>query len=189
MLQKTTLSKVIVGAVCAIFLAAGCGDDGDSNNGSNNGAEQATASFTTYNVGLARGFVDYASDRTQPVADAVAQLDTDVVCMQEAWLYQDNQIEWNTGQIDAIVNASAETFPHSYYEVTESTGEDLATCNNDDTGPMETCVAENCADVSNDNLATCALGNCGEEFNALSGDCQECISVNLGGSIDQIIGA
>jgi endonuclease/exonuclease/phosphatase family metal-dependent hydrolase len=188
MLQKTTLSKVIVGVLCAMLLAAGCGDDGD-NNGSNNGAEQATASFTTYNVGLARGFVDYASDRTQPVADAVAQLDTDVVCMQEAWLYQDNQMEWNTGQIDAIVNASADTFPHSYLEVTESTGEDLATCNNDDTEPMEACVAANCGDVSNDNLATCALGNCGTEFNALSGDCQECISVNLGGSIDQIIGA
>jgi endonuclease/exonuclease/phosphatase family metal-dependent hydrolase len=188
MTYTTRLSKIIVGALCAVLVTAGCGDDGGGG-GSNNGAEQPSASFTTYNVGLARGFVDYASDRTQPVADAVAQLDSDVVCMQEAWVHQDNQGGWSTAQIDTIVDAATETYPHSYVEVTQSTSEDVATCNDDDTGPMEACVAANCEGVSNDNLASCALNNCGTEFNNLSSDCQSCISTNLGGSIDEIIGA
>jgi endonuclease/exonuclease/phosphatase family metal-dependent hydrolase len=185
MMTKTRLTTILVGALCAMLLAAGCGDsEGEGNNG-----DAASASFTTYNAGLARGFVDYATARQQPVADAVASLDSDVVCMQEVWLYEDEQGDWSQGQIDAIVDASAETFPNSYYEITEDSGGEAANCNDDDTGPIESCVAENCADVSDDNLAGCALSNCDTEFNSLSSSCQQCIGANIGGSIDDIIGA
>jgi hypothetical protein len=82
-------------ALCAIAFAVGCGDETEGNNGANNGEPGPQASFATYNAGLARGFVDYAGARTQPVADAVARLDSDVVCLQEVWLYEDEQGEWS----------------------------------------------------------------------------------------------
>lgn len=176
-------------ALCATAFAAGCGDETGGNNGANNGEPGPQASFATYNAGLARGFVDYAGARTQPVADAVAGLDSDVVCLQEVWLYEDEQGEWSEAQIDAIVDTSAETYPHSYVEVTEDAGGDVADCNDDDTGPMETCVNDKCGDVSNENLAGCALSECGDEFNALSSGCQQCIGANIGGSIDDILNA
>lgn len=169
------------------LVFAGCGDT-EGNNG-NNGGDGPQASFATYNAGLARGFVDYASARTQPVADAVSQLESDVVCMQEVWLYEDEQGDWSEGQIDAIVNTSAEVYPNSYYEITEDSGGDVANCNEDDTGPMEACVAENCDGVSNDNLAGCALSECDAEWDGLSSSCQQCIGANIGGSIDDIIDA
>ncbi|MGM0555332.1 MAG: endonuclease/exonuclease/phosphatase family protein [Myxococcota bacterium] len=186
MMTKTRLTSILVGALCAMLLAVGCGD---SEGEGNNGEDGPTASFTTYNAGLARGFVDYATARQQPVADAVAALDSDVVCMQEVWLYEDEQGNWSEGQIDAIVDTSAETYPNSYYEITEESGGEVANCNDDDTGPIETCVADQCGDVSDDNLAGCALSNCDTEFNNLSSSCQQCIGANIGGSIDDIINA
>jgi endonuclease/exonuclease/phosphatase family metal-dependent hydrolase len=178
-LTVTLLGATLFGAT---LLAAGCGESEDSD-------DRPTASFATYNAGLARGFVDYATARTEPVADAVAQLDSDVVCLQEVWLYEDNQLQWNTGQIEDIVEASEQTFPHSYYEVTQTTGEDLPNCNDDDTTAMEACVADNCAGVSNDQLQACALPTCQTEFDALSDDCRGCIGANIGGSIDDILEA
>lgn len=173
--------------LCAMLLVAGCGDDGGEDDDGNIN-EAATASFTTYNAGLAHGFVEHATARTQPLAEAVADLDTDVLCMQEVWLYDDGD-EWSSGQIDAIVETSEESFPHHYYEVTEGDDEDLAHCNDDDTEPTESCVAEQCAEESDDELAGCALGECGDEYNALSSDCQKCVATNIGGGIDEIIDA
>ena len=55
-----------------------------------------SAVVVTYNVGLARGFVDYADQRAEPVAAAVAALDADVVCLQEVWLREEVGTGWET---------------------------------------------------------------------------------------------
>ncbi|WP_168210769.1 endonuclease/exonuclease/phosphatase family protein [Persicimonas caeni] len=175
--------------VAAIAALAACGDDdGEGNGTQNNGEPQgATATFETYNVGLARGFVPQAEARVQPVADAIAQSPADVMCLQEVWLFQDEQGEWSTGQIDALTSGASESFPYNYFEVTEL-GESVS-CSQEEADPLETCVRANCDGVSNDELSTCALNNCGEELNGLSSPCQECVFGQIGGSIDDILNA
>ena len=174
--------------VAALAFTA-CGDgNGNGNNGggqNNDEPQGATASFETYNVGLARGFVPQAEARVQPVAEEVAQSPADAVCMQEVWLYQNDQGEWVEDQITAITDQASENFPYSYYEVTDL-GESVS-CTAAEATPLEECVRANCADVSNDELSDCALGNCGEEFNGLSPTCQECVVGQIGGSLDDII--
>ena len=41
--------------------------------------------LTTYNAGLAHTFVKYATERVEKVAEGLAQLDSDVICLQEVW--------------------------------------------------------------------------------------------------------
>ena len=185
MTNSYRLLAITIAALCTITLAVGCGDTSGNNN-DNNGEVGPQASFATYNAGLARGFVEYASERSQPVADAVAGLDADVVCMQEVWLYEESEGNWSEGQIDAIVNTSAEAYPHTYYEVTEDEGGDVPNCNEDDTGPLQTCVTENCGEVPE---AQCALNECGTEFNSLSSGCQQCIASNIGSTTEEILNA
>ncbi len=58
----------------------------------------------TFNVGLAGAFVPNEAARRAPVVEAVAALDSDVVCLQEVWLQSDK---------DRIAEAAAARFPYS----------------------------------------------------------------------------
>ena len=147
------------------------------------------ATFATYNAGLARGFVDYATARTQPVADAVSEIDADAVCLQEIWLAQDDMGNWTEEPIDAVKEASSEVFPHQYVEITEPEDDPdaMPACTEQESEPLRECVEMNCAGVAPDQLATCALQNCQMEFGNTSGACQACLGANLGKPIDDII--
>ena len=160
----------------ALFGAFGCSDDD----------EKATASVTTYNVGLARGFVAKAEERVQPVAAAIAQLDTDVVCIQEAWTYQNSNSEWAEDQITAIVDASKDKFPHSFYEVTPPVGDPVG-CTEVEVAEISACVVENgCDIVETDKLVSCVLTNCGAEYGALPKQCSACITGQIGNTFPEI---
>lgn len=172
--------------VAATALAA-CGDDGGDGTQNNGEPQSATATFETYNVGLARGFVPQAEARVQPVADAIAKSPADVMCLQEVWLFQDDQGAWSTGQIDTLVDEASQNFPSSYFEVTEL-GESVS-CSQEDAEPLETCVRANCDGVPADDLSSCTLENCGDEFNGLPGPCQECVIGQIGGTLDEILAA
>ncbi len=191
-------------------LLVACGDDpeeGNNGNNTNNGVdagpdaadaadaadapdaegEAFRATFETYNVGLARGFVPNAAERAEPVAAAVSESPADVACLQEVWLFRDEQDEWSTDQIDTIVDESSETFPHNYFEITEA-GESVS-CTAEEADPLETCVRANCDGVPDADLAECALAECGDEFDALSTECQSCVAGQIGGSLDDILNA
>lgn len=163
-----------------------CGDDeGDGNGEPNNGDPAAQATFETYNVGLARGFVPHARDRLDAVAEAVAQSPSDVLCLQEVWLVRDEQDEWASTQIDAIAEEASEAFPNTYHEITSEGA--AVSCTSDEADPLETCVRAECDGVDPDDLADCALEFCESEFLGLSPSCQECVTGQLGSPLDDII--
>lgn len=182
--------KRLLSILTALLLIAACGDDGDDffgNNAGTNNAAAETDALVTYNVGLARGFVDYAAERVQPVAEAVAALDADVVCLQEAWIHQDDEGNWVDDQITTIIAEASESFPHSYWERTVAPDEAKVGCSTEEADPLQACVEQNCAEVAPGELAGCALSNCGTEFNATSTECQTCIAGELGNPLDDII--
>ncbi len=58
----------------------------------------------TFNVALAGSFVPYEAERTDPVTEAVASMETDILCVQEAWRGSDK---------DRIEAASKKRFPYT----------------------------------------------------------------------------
>ena len=189
----------------AVLLAAGCADDsgqaGDASVGPGSdatgdvgqedappvpgdGVGETTPEATppslsldvvTFNAGLARNFVPYADERLPWVVDALANLDADVVCLQEVW---------TPDQIDAIVAGVTDAFPHEYHVVTEDPGTGEPACTPQEADPMLTCVQDHCAD--DPDLTGCALSNCGEEFAALSQSCTGCLAANIDKPLDEI---
>jgi len=144
------------------------------------------ASVVTYNVGLARGFVSYADERLDPAADAIASLDADAVCLQEVWLREDEEGNWNKTYLDGISDKAAEAFPYSTWERTFNQGEPTG-CTLEEGTSLQECAEEFCPDVSPGELADCALEYCGDLFLSTSSGCQACVAANLGNSIEVIV--
>jgi endonuclease/exonuclease/phosphatase family metal-dependent hydrolase len=154
----------------------------NNTNNSNNGA--ASASFVTYNAGLADGFVPLAAERRQPVADALSGLEADVVCLQEVWLNQDEMGQWQQDYIDAVLAATQTNLPHSYYFISEDETE--VSCQPADVVDIDACVTANCADATADTLQDCVLGSCRDEFFALPQPCSQCLVGQLGNEYEDI---
>jgi endonuclease/exonuclease/phosphatase family metal-dependent hydrolase len=169
-------ARILTLAPALALALAGCGDDTPS-------AELRAA---TYNAGLAPGFVDHTEARAPITTAELADHDFDVLCVQEYFV----PAHWQ-----ALVQATADRYQDSLYlePMPEDDGagddEDEGACTEEETDPLVACVQEHCADVSNDELTDCALNECAEEVDALSGGCLACVAANLGQSIDDIITA
>ena len=151
--------------LCALLAA--CGGKADDTSGTDGAAPLAVA---TWNVGLAYGFVPYSPERAPQVYEAVAALDADVVCLDEVWTQAD---------IAAIQAAAASTFPYSAVEFTQeegATGEPA--CTAEEAEPLRVCAEANC--TGSDDLTSCVLSYCAEEFGALSDECTACAAANVG---------
>ena len=173
-------------SVLCILVSASCASRGSHT--SESGGERAedddintsrtlTVHVDTYNVGLARGFVDYASERQPFIIDALTQHESDLMCLQEVW---------DQPNIDALISGTQAQFPHNYWVKTERT-EINPGCGDEEVAPLVSCIQERCADVSPGELASCGLGQCGMEFDATSPECQTCIASNLGQTIEGIV--
>ena len=155
------LKTSLIGMLCIGFL--GCAaDDSDGESGANQ------LSVATFNVGMARGYVDHAAERLEPIIEAIRSLEeTDVLCVQEIW---------NDEDIDALKAGVSETFPESFMHRTRlsdfSDGESNGpACTAAETEPLVACAVPLCDGEAD--LASCVLSNCGDEFNAASAQCQE----------------
>lgn len=60
----------------------------------------------TFNVDLSGSYGPYGNERRQPIIDAMAALDADVVCLQEVWLQEDK---------DAVIQAAEQYLPYSVF--------------------------------------------------------------------------
>lgn len=150
-------------------MFAGCSDD-----------EIPTFVAVTYNGGIAPGFVPGATERLPLTAAQVGAIEADVVCVQEFWL---------PDAVAALKAATEGAFPHQIY-VDPDPGMPTsgAACDPTESEELVDCaVAAGCDQVCPDDLATCALGSCSMEFNAVSEECQSCIGGNIGLPFDQII--
>ncbi|KPK15903.1 MAG: hypothetical protein AMJ62_07885 [Myxococcales bacterium SG8_38] len=82
-----------------VALFAGCGDD-------DGGREPQEVVVETFNVALAGAFIPYETERRQPIADAIAAADSDVLCLQEVWTQEDKEL---------IRDAAVDAYPHAVF--------------------------------------------------------------------------
>ncbi len=93
-----------------LILAAGCdsGTGGAGGTGGSGGSGGAVVPqdvvVDTFNVALAGSFIPFEAERRQPIADALAASDADIICLQEVWEQADKEL---------LRDAAAEAFPHS----------------------------------------------------------------------------
>ena len=86
-------SLVIIGM---FVLALGCGESTASR-------EPEEVIVDSFNVALAGAFIPYEAERRQPIADAIAAHDADVLCLQEVWTQSDKEL---------IRDTAAQTYPY-----------------------------------------------------------------------------
>ncbi len=117
----------------------------------------------TWNVGLAPGDIALADERLKPAAKAIAELDVDLVCLQEVW----RQDDW-----DSIAEAAIESLPAQIHRLPDAR---CAACSPVELDALAACLAESCASAIDDALVSCALSSCGGEVEVLSGGCAGCL--------------
>ena len=104
------MTRNLVLAFSILALCAGCDSDptgtGGSGGGGAGGSGPRDVVVDTFNVALAGAFIPFEAARRQPIADALAASDADIVCLQEVWSQEDKEL---------IRDAAAEAYPHSAF--------------------------------------------------------------------------
>jgi endonuclease/exonuclease/phosphatase family metal-dependent hydrolase len=161
-----------IGLVVAVSLAtSGCSDE--------ESAPPVALSVVTYNAGLAVGFVEAAEPRAPLVIEAIAALDADVICLQEVW---------RPDHVDQLKAAAAARFPHALFLEPDPGTTGAAACSDADLVDLAACAEQNgCPEVCTDDLVTCVLTNCGQEFGAVPADCNACLQANVGKAYDDVL--
>jgi endonuclease/exonuclease/phosphatase family metal-dependent hydrolase len=77
-----------------LLLVLGCGDSSE---------KPLDVTIDTYNVGFAGSFVPYETERRQAVLDIIANMPSDIACLQEVWEQSDKEV---------IATAAGARFPH-----------------------------------------------------------------------------
>jgi endonuclease/exonuclease/phosphatase family metal-dependent hydrolase len=170
--------------IVSLVLLAACGGDGDPDPTATTGTDTPTGpggsyTFTTYNAGLAVGFVPAADTRQPAIGPAIAELDTDVVCLQEVWLPE---------QVSAVAADTQAAFPHQYFPDPSQSSD--AECLDGQLDGLIECMDEaGCSDACIDQIDECLFDNCGFDFLILPVDCMRCAMANVGSTPDEIVGA
>jgi endonuclease/exonuclease/phosphatase family metal-dependent hydrolase len=89
-------------AFSILALLAGCDDAATGGTGSRD------VVVDTFNVALAGAFIPLEAERRQPIIDAIAANDSDIICLQEVFAQADKE---------AIQVAAAGAYPHSAFFV------------------------------------------------------------------------
>ena len=132
--------------------------------------------LTTYNAGLAVGFVPGAVERTPGTAAAIGALDADVICLQEVWA---------ADQV-AAVEAAATNHPHRYWPAPQPEVLPDPACVGTDLDPLLDCMANSCSGLCADDLPECLLSSCAFQFLGLEKDCMRCAQASVGGTVEEI---
>lgn len=156
-----------------LLVLIGCGGVGDDE-GADDTPRDMT--FVTYNAGLAVGFVPGAPSRTPLVADALAGLDADVVCLQEVWLPE---------QVAAVSAATASAFPHRFFPAAQQAS-DLG-CDVGGLDALADCADSFCGEACEDEIVDCVFASCPIPFITLPRDCMRCVMANVGGDAVDVV--
>lgn len=185
----------LLGAVgFALSGAAGCsGGGGDSKDGAHSTesdssgdvdplpADADTLRVTTFNAGLLPYFVVHTDERVQPVATAVANHDSDVVCLEEIWRPQDQAV---------VRSAISGRYPYVYVPEARQKLSSLApVCQAGQLEPVAGCLISECL-LSGVGVFECLLGTCHDELNQLAAqnpECAEAITALQGKSVSDLL--
>ncbi len=154
-------------------VGVGCADDdGAAGTGGTGGGAPAEITIETFNLALAGAFIPYEQERRQPLADAIANAEADILCLQEVWEQADK---------DMIAAAAMANFPNvvSFLDDLDTPLND-ATDQNGEVPPEPTTVP--CPDVP----AGTGMGTVQEQMNAAI-DCvaQNCNTIAPGDEAGQ----
>ncbi len=109
----------------ALFALVACNEDDPQR-------EPITVTVDTFNVALAGAFIPFEEERRQPIADAIAAHDADVLCLQEVWTQEDKEL---------LRDAAAANYPYiEFFENDLDTELDDPTDQNGNIPPEPTTV-------------------------------------------------
>lgn len=94
------MRRSLVVSCVFVFLVSCSSDDGAPARD----PEQVTVD--AFNVALAGAFIPYEAERRQPIADAIATHDADILCLQEVWTQADKEL---------IRDTAATTYPNTAF--------------------------------------------------------------------------
>jgi len=121
------MRSLVTLSLCA--LLASCGGSGSP--------ESEDVIVETFNTALAGAFIPYEAARRQPIADAIAQSDSDIFCLQEVWEQVDKEL---------IADTAIDAYPYSaFFHDTLDTAIDDPTDQQGEVPPAPTGVP--CPDV------------------------------------------
>jgi endonuclease/exonuclease/phosphatase family metal-dependent hydrolase len=169
-------SAMIVAALGSALVAA-CG----SGDGHWSDTAPMDVTFLTFNTALGVGLSQYLDQRLEAIAADLPGLRADVLCLQEVWQPE---------RVEQLAEALQEELPHAYWSVApwREDGEGPA-CMEAETDALTGCLSDNCSDVSESDLAACAIENCAGEFMNVSLPCQQCILANQSVDVDSVVAA
>lgn len=86
----------ILALVSLLVLVWACSESSSSR-------ESQEVTVDTFNVALAGAFIPFEAERRQPIVDAIAAADADILCLQEVWEQSDK---------DLVEAGATDTYPH-----------------------------------------------------------------------------
>lgn len=127
---------------------------------------------STYNAGLAVAFVPAANERAPDTAQAVAALETDLVCLQEVWLPE------HVALFDEAAKKAG--FEHRYFPDPQQEDMPSPACAAGELDDLITCMDVDCGSVCDDELVDCLFASCPLEFLTLGKTCNRCVQAHVG---------
>lgn len=125
--------------------------------------------MTTFNTGLAHGYVDYAKERSQFLSQKLKEQKSDFYCLQEVWKKEDR---------DHLIESLKEDYPYSFYKEEKNTrSENAPTCSLYGLlkkGGFLRCLLGECGGATQDQKANCVLSKCQGPLRELKEKRNEC---------------
>lgn len=130
---------------------------------------ETSLKLTTYNVGLAHTFVHHAKERRTPITESLSKLDSDVICIQEAWTKKDRK---------KIKKALKAAYPYSYMtKIKQHRAKKAPVCRVKELfgeGKFVSCMQKQCGGLEGDEFTDCIINTCGKQLRELKSSNREC---------------
>lgn len=131
----------------------------------------------TFNAGLAVGLLPWPTERLPHVVGALAELDVDLLFVQEFWL----EPHW-----DELVRAAARSFPHSFRAPPTQPAVKGA-CSEEELEPLVACARAHCDGRAGDELGRCVVRSCAATAASMSTACLNCVVSHPVGTLEEIL--
>ena len=162
-------------AALVLTWGTGCGSSGHEGGGAPDSGTVGKLRVATYNAGLIDP-VGYVPERLPLATKALADLDVDVLCVQEVWAEE---------HLDGLVAANQGKRPNVLR--LEPRPGASGNCSPDEFLPLRSCAEAHCASAGPDSLVSCTTAECPDQVGVLSGTCISCLLDNAAtGDFDAI---
>lgn len=124
----------------------------------------------SFNAGLAYGFVPYAEERREKLANSLNSLDADVICLQEVWQDRDSKLIKEVLGDKYPYGITAPIKQHRY----GGAGPSCWAWDLFGSGKYASCMLTSCSGMSDDEETACLIKTCRPALDRLAADKPEC---------------